>query len=180
MQPPVGSLPFQSTPSEGRATRDRRQGRRNGPISIHALRGEGDRPAASTRHTNQRISIHALRGEGDVLAEHIVNHALNFNPRPPRGGRRIFGYFSPLDKLISIHALRGEGDGRGQLPGRRDGISIHALRGEGDGKTVQFLPDPFLISIHALRGEGDVVYRREFCFYPHFNPRPPRGGRPKS
>ena len=45
---------FQSTPSAGRATR----------ISIHALRGEGDKSRRDLRRL-MLISIHALRGEGD-------------------------------------------------------------------------------------------------------------------
>ena len=56
------------------------------------------------------ISIHALREEGDRannLALHITS---NFNPRPPRGGRReeVAADLAPC--TISIHALREEGD----------------------------------------------------------------------
>ena len=55
-------------------------------ISIHALRGEGDKNPSPIKQT-PNISIHALRGEGD-----------KFHARLP-------------DKTcISIHALRGEGD----------------------------------------------------------------------
>ena len=58
-------------------------------ISIHALRGEGDRP--SSRHQSRySISIHALRGEGDK----------------PRSASIVYHLF------ISIHALRGEGDAK--------------------------------------------------------------------
>ena len=77
---------------------------------------------------------------------------------------------------ISIHALRGEGDEPEREKELPTGISIHALRGEGDvvGKP---LLQVCIISIHALRGEGDP--RRAFYFMarPHFNPRPPWGGR---
>ena len=34
------------------------------------------------------ISIHALREEGDVAVDATLGHELNFYPRPPRGGRR--------------------------------------------------------------------------------------------
>ena len=34
------------------------------------------------------ISIHAPREGGDVHSNHIGDLLLNFNPRPPRGGRR--------------------------------------------------------------------------------------------
>ena len=57
-------------------------------ISIHALRGEGDKNCPVILLAIRAISIHALRGEGDE------------------------GYLNaPAPKLrISIHALRGEGD----------------------------------------------------------------------
>ena len=35
-------------------------------ISIHALRGEGDKGDNITFNTSSLISIHALRGEGDI------------------------------------------------------------------------------------------------------------------
>ena len=36
---------------------------------------------------------------------------------------------------------------------------------------------PFTISIHALREEGDMPRRAFIVVFPHFYPRPPRGGR---
>ena len=35
-------------------------------ISIHALRGEGDRDESEASAAAAQISIHALRGEGDL------------------------------------------------------------------------------------------------------------------
>ena len=58
------------------------------PISIHALREEGDF-AADLFAGVVLISIHALREEGD-------KHG---------------GAYEPNSRLISIHALREEGDG---------------------------------------------------------------------
>ena len=55
---------FQSTPSARRAT---------GRIDAQA--------------SDIEISIHALREEGDYLFLLLVFDVLNFNPRPPRGGR---------------------------------------------------------------------------------------------
>ena len=125
------------------------------PISIHALREEGD---AKQYHSAKswNISIHALREEGD------------------------WKYMTRLyvDERISIHALREEGDPasthhRSSGPG----ISIHALREEGDILAIDTVKDGE-ISIHALREEGDCIralpVSREIDFYP----RPPRGGRP--
>ena len=103
--------------------------------------------------------------------------ALNFYPRPPRGGRPYHHCSARQGCAISIHALREEGDTSYSrqrqhrqrflsTPSARRAtefvtqlkrdirISIHALREEGDfqppGRPVH-LP----ISIHALREEGD-------------------------
>ena len=62
----VGGAGFLSTPSARRAT----------------LR---ERPAGAP----QAISIHALREEGDFPAARSSRPPANFYPRPPRGGRRI-------------------------------------------------------------------------------------------
>ena len=61
---------------------------------------------------------------------------VNFNPRPPRGGR--------LQQILNRFIL---------LP-----ISIHAPRegGDSDGLFVLF---SFLISIHAPREGGDHIFR---------------------
>ena len=79
-------------------------------ISIHALREEGD-----TRRiqwpAGLYISIHALREEGDGCNPCIDSPRLNFNPRPPRGGRPVSAMRTGLYRPISIHALREEGDG---------------------------------------------------------------------
>ena len=58
-------------------------------ISIHALRGEGDKGADGITPTIG-ISIHALRGEGDLDGLISPIAILNFNPRPPWGGRPMF------------------------------------------------------------------------------------------
>ena len=190
---------FLSTPSARRATADVLQ-----QLGIHP------------------ISIHALREEGDPSCSQAAWTCRNFYPRPPRGGRpSCRGPASPR-RGISIHALREEGDVRG--PAGHDDhlpISIHALREEGDWITVpstppwfNFYPRPprggrrgafswlqkiykflstpsarratvglgvrtpgIVISIHALREEGD----RQISLMDHkranFYPRPPRGGR---
>ena len=83
----VTTKKFQSTPSVGRATRTFDALTRISPISIHALRGEGDPRKAIGDHVDD-ISIHALRGEGDNDTAEKRNKNRN----------------------ISIHALRGEGD----------------------------------------------------------------------
>ena len=111
IQPVVSSQHlFLSTPSARRATtpltvfspaqrdfypRPPRGGRPDGnlprhpsqPISIHALREEGDALSGWTG-VWKNISIHALREEGDMAFCCMTLTRQNFYPRPPRGGRR--------------------------------------------------------------------------------------------
>ena len=79
------------------------------PISIHALRVEGD---GTGRHYQRfyEISIHALRVEGDHQGLCWLYHHGNFYPRPPGGGRLCYAGGGRKDEQISIHALRVEGD----------------------------------------------------------------------
>ena len=124
---------------------------------------------------------------------------LNFNPRPPRGGRltdetldELTGGFQstpsarratqdhprhPDHRKISIHALREEGDQR--RAGRKGGnayFNPRPPRGGRQGAAPMRRP-LFIISIHALREEGDVRCFIWYSFLQNFNPRPPRGGR---
>ncbi len=79
---------FLSTPSARRATPPGVRGFGCPLISIHALREEGD---AGPLHWpgRWRISIHALREEGDVGRYEALCTAMDFYPRPPRGGRQF-------------------------------------------------------------------------------------------
>ena len=132
-QPPSLRKRFQSTPSVGRATITSRDTTdKQTPISIHALRGEGDKSLCRP-YSRQNISIHALRGEGDLPSSVSSSAMISyFNPRPPWGGRQIQPPEQRDPFSISIHALRGEGDHIGAVQLRQTVISIHALRGEGD------------------------------------------------
>ena len=78
---------FLSTPSARRATH-RVLGKDlvAVPISIHALREEGDMVAEISKD-RVTISIHALREEGDASTMRRLNPRFYFYPRPPRGGR---------------------------------------------------------------------------------------------
>ena len=148
------SSSFQSTPSVGRATK-----------AFQKEYGIGE------------ISIHALRGEGDKLVLATVDVKDDFNPRPPWGGRPSSVNRSGL--CLSFQSTPSVGRATKMVQQAFDyfDISIHALRGEGDQARAlkvskQFLfqstpsvgratlrPSlPFIenkISIHALRGEGD-------------------------
>ena len=148
------SFIFLSTPSARRATRRPHPARPSSTISIHALREEGDRRECL-----------------------CPRPALDFYPRPPRGGRLCFQRLHLRCTEISIHALREEGDGQfGQLVrfiqyfyprpprgGRPFREKIFTVR-------CRFLSTPSArratyftmtgrpygpISIHALREEGD-------------------------
>ena len=101
---------------------------------------------------------------------------IDFNPRPPWGGRQEQRDNYKAQADISIHALRGEGDSglRSMTRGRM--ISIHALRGEGD-VSESYVDGYPKISIHALRGEGDLYNSWNGRRAHYFNPRPPWGGR---
>ena len=148
------------------------------PISIHALREEGDTYFYSTSTRNVKflstpsarratvlircitgvvgISIHALREEGDLEAARNGPCLENFYPRPPRGGRPFRFALLYDDITISIHALREEGDARDLAGDNTNTISIHALREEGDPfvtgrSTVLML---FLSTPSARRATG--------------------------
>ena len=130
----VASVPFLSTPSARRATVHRCPQCPPPPISIHALREEGDSSRNVTKFVYPGISIHALREEGDrsrlgfCCWQSISIHALReegdcrqysrnarsryFYPRPPRGGRHFCTQWVYNKDSISIHALREEGDSK--------------------------------------------------------------------
>ena len=103
---------------------------------------------------------------------------VNFNPRPPRGGRpnsanpnTLFFVFQPTpssrratDQIgsaektiaISTHALLAEGDLEQLLTDAQLAISTHALLAEGDLRGAQ-VERAGAISTHALLAEGDSV-----------------------
>ena len=106
-----------------------------------------------------------------------ANRALNFYPRPPRGGRRGRSSNAQCPSKISIHALREEGD---------------TIQSVDKTSTQSFLSTPsarratrqafqvqkyYEISIHALCEEGDLGRGSSKQSMANFYPRPPRGGR---
>ena len=60
---------------------------------------------------NMAISIHVLRVEDDRMTYTIGNCTVNFNPRPPCGGRQSRTALYQGRPGISIHVLRVEDDG---------------------------------------------------------------------
>ena len=109
--------------------------------------------------TNKKleISIHALREESDLANKIFDKRDYNFNPRSPRGERRVFSWLEGYREYISIHALREESDSKMcdtyffTLT-----ISIHALREESDFWLLNTPSIAPAISIHALREESDA------------------------
>ena len=113
------------------------------PISIHALLTEGDPPPSGPVSAHPDF-IHALLTEGDCLSSlaalapwwisiHAPPHGgrqcewadyprqgIDFNPRPPHGGRRWgFCFVEDREMGFPIHALLTEGDRWGAYPGRQ-------------------------------------------------------------
>ena len=147
-------------------------------ISIHALREESDaacgdaeekaqgfqstpsaRRATDGLRSNlqtQLISIHALREEsdGDQLLRHDCR--IYFNPRPPRGERH--SHFESQAVFLLFQST----------PSARRATLFDML-----------VPFAALISIHALREESDAGVQAYESTHTDFNPRPPRGERPR-
>ena len=143
----------------------------------------GGRPAPATAEpTAQPISIHALREEGDNPRTPPRAHGLNFYPRPPRGGRPCQNIELRRIKIFLSTPSARRATTRAAATDNTEPISIHALREEGDPAFV-FGPDLWVlflstpsarratasrrlplrhkgISIHALREEGDFTV---FC-----------------
>ena len=122
------------------------------------------------------ISIHALREGGDGRGKNRESLLKDFNPRPPRGGRRRWQCVRCLRyPFQSTPPARGAtvrifDNAAGNI------ISIHAPREGGDhhGSTWDH---PMTISIHAPREGGDTHHVLRSAAVDDFNPRPPRGGR---
>ena len=168
------------------------------PISIHALREEGDIKYQKYLDT-KGISIHALREEGDYPASCFLLDLDRFlstpsarratldaddygfgilflstpsarRATPEQVKRRLNGEF-----LSTPSARRATGGtGREQL---HRCISIHALREEGDisSRPLMIPNNKFLSTPSARRATRP---RRRRCWRrSNFYPRPPRGGR---
>ena len=123
------------------------------------------------------ISIHAPREGGDSCSFDVGPVRTNFNPRPPRGGRRLLEYLRQNGvKFQSTPPARGATQ---QIFNRFIflPISIHAPREGGDASLYRAVAVFSRISIHAPREGGDVSGHHGGVRPYHFNPRPPRGGR---
>ena len=125
-------------------------------ISIHALREEGDE-VVHIVFLVRNISIHALREEGDGWSGTALCRIHNFNPRPPRGGRRSRSPRPPAPPAnFNPRPPRG---GRRKMRFNPDSptknFNPRPPRGERQDKTPDFGWSQ-TISIHALREESDL------------------------
>ena len=172
------------------------------PISIHALRVEGDPKRSESSMTSKRFLSTPSGWRATAQRDESCHCAIYFYPRPPGGGRPLgqtasaayraaflstpSGWrattttFDALtQELISIHALRVEGDlyNINVKRTRTQNISIHALRVEGDRPPSRSLPLrlPFLSTPSGWR----ATVKREYLTNAvnDFYPRPPGGGR---
>ena len=145
-------------------------------ISIHALCEEGD-PCRQRCRRLSAISIHALCEEGDPAVRVRTGRAVNFYPRPLRGGRQLSSALLVTSALFLSTPSARRATGHDRQEQAADGISIHALCEEGDslrwcrrcpakyfyprplrgGRRLRQRPEylPIRISIHALCEEGD-------------------------
>ena len=169
-------MAFQSTPPARGATEQQPTQAQLQAISIHAPREGGDSGVCRTR-MDRLISIHAPREGGDASPYSAFARKTDFNPRPPRGGRRRC---PPALHLTAIFQSTPPARGATvipMIPMAPLDISIHAPREGGDLGTLPSCP-VHTISIHAPREGGDTVRLRWRFPAADFNPRPPRGGRP--
>ena len=124
-------------------------------ISIHAPREGGDLIGRPRLHGRGGISIHAPREGGDASRSFFVRPSLDFNPRPPRGGRQFERTYS--DAMWQFQSTP---------PAR--GATLQKC-----GRTI----DSLFQSTPPARGAtptGRIIHNTRH----NFNPRPPRGGRP--
>ena len=167
---------FLSTPSAGRATMQRARLPSGQRISIHALRGEGDFPIHSLNFFIG-ISIHALRGEGDTRILRGSGAAMNFYPRPPRGGRLAsLGGLLTVQLFLSTPSARRATMSSSFFSSVMEFLSTPSARRatltSSSQKTVQMI---FLSTPSARRATSTA--RSLLPGTSDFYPRPPRGGR---
>ena len=146
-------------------------------ISIHAPRMGGD-PAESHVDLRQHISIHAPRMGGDWKPLPIGPFAIDFNPRPPHGGR----HYGRMDARPAI-LFQSTPPAWGATGGRtsREPLWRHFNPRPPHGGRLHYFPPNY---IQAKFQSTPPAWGATRGFHPqhaaplHFNPRPPHGGRP--
>ena len=193
------ALAFQSTPPARRATVGLWRIRDPGSVSIHAPRAEGD---FDTLELDGNLTWFQSTPPARRATSPLTPGSMStwfqstpparratcgcsptgwwvrcFNPRPPRGGRRLLEEQDPAGE-VSIHAPRAEGDNtavsiddylsmfQSTPPARR----ATRRRRRGSRRRRSFNPRP-------PRGGRRGAARTATAAARRFNPRPPRGGR---
>ena len=189
-----------------RSPRGERHGRRNPSLRckyFNPRSPRGERPIADDCViVAVRISIHAPREGSDGYLPLWVTHFSYFNPRSPRGerqGRRgsparsteDFNPRSPRGERRDVFAAQlAPWKFQSTLPAR--GATVHGLSGgrterqfqstlpaRGATAECQVFSSNVDISIHAPREGSDSCRHPAPCGCGYFNPRSPRGERPK-
>ena len=118
------------------------------------------------------ISIHALREESDQTCSARSSAGYHFNPRPPRGERRILSSTSiRFGQFQSTPSARRATRKRARCSGARPYFNPRPPRGGRlalalDGREILH------ISIHALREEGDARLYVTLAAHPKFQSTP--------
>ena len=181
----VGFIPariFLSPPSARRATSRRCRCCRSRPISIPALREEGDviwfaaiigrriflsppsARRATGRHDHQgdrmEISIPALREEGDSVVSERLTPVSYFYPRPPRGGRLTANCSTLLtSSFLSPPSARRATALRYRLPKRPKNFYPRPPRGGRLSSRPLMIPNnKFLSPPSARRATGELLH----------------------
>ena len=147
-------------------------------VSIHAPRAGRDPLSGRIRGT-RRVSIHAPRAGRDGSKSSVCAYASGFNPRAPRGARRISGI-----GLLRRWLFQSTRPARGatyleSLASRYHYVSIHAPRA-GRDKVLAAEFVGIVVSIHAPRAGRDGIALSSISVSLRFNPRAPRGARRRS
>ena len=135
---------------------------------------------ASPRPQSQSppISIHALREEGDLHPDHQGQQQHHFYPRPPRGGRRRgTGERAGRNIFLSTPSAR-RATACNVVQIQLDKISIHALREEGDRLRHDFFAGSGIFLSTPSARRATLLRFPLLTLHVNFYPRPPRGGRP--
>ena len=114
-------------------------------------------------HRDGGISIHALREEGDDDSAHLVVDALLFLSTPSARRATVIARRGVVVDVISIHALREEGD----HPSAARSLTSSRFLSTPSARRATISPSDgsvrCTISIHALREEGDKFSSSKVC-----------------
>ena len=168
---------FQSTPSVGRATKSSASTLIGSAFQSTPSVGRATESVRVLLHP-PRISIHALRGEGDKSQSQARQKPKNFNPRPPWGGRQASATRRENREAISIHALRGEGD-RYSSNGYNGTYKFQSTPsvGRATRQPLSATAIPRYFNPRPPWGGRQIAVLQSGKKTDYFNPRPPWGGR---